>query len=335
MSWKILLPEDMRPEGKNFLSNQGHRLVLGKGTDTLRLMKDIKDADAVITRSAVISQEVIHAGKNLKAIACLGVGYDLVDLAAAEEAGIIVINCPDANSIAMTEITVFFMLYCSRRYTAVRRDYIDDYENAGRGDDKEELWDKTLGIVGCGRVGSRVAKICMDSFHMKVMAYDPYLPADAFPTGVQVIRKLPDLLAGSDFVSLHLSPHKGVRDQFRMEQFRQMKNTAYLINTAYAGAVSEKDLFEACRDGVIAGAALDGVSKLPLDKQNPILYMDNILISPRIGTATREAQTRTALQAAMGLQEIYEGKKPTWEVKSENENDYVIYHDQRKTERSR
>lgn len=318
MGWKILLPEDMRPEGKKFLSNQGHSLIQGKGTNALQMMKDIRDADAVITKSAVISREVIYAGRNLKVVACLGVGYELVDLEAAKEAGITVVNCPDANSIAMTEITIFFMLHCSRRYTAVRRDYIDDYENAGRGDDKEELWGKTLGIVGCGRVGTRVANICRDCFHMKVIAYDPYIPADSFPTGVTAVRKLPDLLAESDFVSFHMSPHRGKERPFGMEQFRQMKKTAYLINMAYAGAVSERELYEACRDGVIAGAALDGVERLPLDKQNPILYMDNIWISSRIGTAAREAETRASLQAAMGLQEIYEGKKPTWEVRADS-----------------
>lgn len=331
MGWKILLPEDMRPEGKQFLINQGHKVVIGKGTDSLRLMKDIKDADAVITRTAVVSREVIHAGKNLKAIACLGMGNDLVDMETAEEMGITVVNCPDANSIALTEITVFYILYCSRRYTAVRRDYIDDYEAAGRGDNKEEIWDKTLGIIGCGKVGSRVAKVCMESFHMKVMAYDPYLPAAAFPEGVQVVRKLSELLAQSDYVSLHIPPQKGQASQFKMEQFRQMKRTAYLINTSDSQLINEKDLLTACRDGIIAGAALDGVSRLPLDRQNPLLYMENILISPRIGTATREAETRVSLQAAMGIQEIFEGKTPTWQVKNQKDSDRVIYSDVRKT----
>lgn len=333
MGWKILLPEDMRPEGKALLENHGHRLMVGKGTDTLRLMKDVKDADAVITRSAVIGREVIHAGKNLKAIACLGVGHDLVDLQAAEEAGITVVNCPDANSIAMAETTIFYLLYCSRRYTAVRRDFIDDYEGAGRGDNKEELWDKTLGIIGCGRVGARVAKICVDCLHMKVLAYDPYLPAEQFPDGVEVIRKLSELLSRSDYVSLHLPPQRGARNQFRMEEMRQMKPTAYLINTAYSQAVDEKDLLAACQTGVIAGAALDGLAKVPPDKQNPLLYMENVLISPRIGTATREAETRASLQAAMGIQEIYEGKVPTWQVKRQDANDRAIYHDQRKSKK--
>ncbi len=330
MGWKILLPQDIRPEGKDFLLSQGHTLIEGRGTDTLKMIQDVKDADAIITRAAVISREVMNAGKNLKAIACFGSGYGKVDLDAAREKKITVVNSPDATAISTAEITLFYMLYCSRKFTAVRRDYIDDYESAARADNKEELWDKTLGIVGCGRIGTRVARICRDSFHMKVLAYDPYLRASEFPEGVDVIRELSELLGSSDYVSLHFSQQGTGGLRFGMSQFKKMKPTAFLINTAYVEAVSEPELLEACREGVIAGAALDGIGRIPPDRDDPIFYTDRILIAPRIASATREAQTRASLQTAMGLQEVYEGKTPTWELKKPDEGTRTVYKDRKK-----
>lgn len=325
MGWKILIPKEMRPEGRNYLENLGHTLVVSRGADTLTLMKDMKDADAVITRSAYISREAMNAAKNLKAIACLGPGYTRVDLKAAKDRGIKVVNCPEANMISTVETTIFYMLYCARQFTRVRRDFIDDYDAARESEEKQELWNKTLGIVGCGRVGSRVAKICMESFHMKVLAYDPYKPAADFPKGVHVIRKLPELLAESDYVSLHMFPRREI--QFGMNEFCQMRPTAYLINMAYRHAVAENELYAACRDHVIAGAALDYLETVPPDPKNPLLYMDNVLIAPNIAAATHEADTRTSLQAAMGIQEIYSGAKPSFEAMEPDWEHMVVYHD--------
>lgn len=334
MGWKILVPPDMRPEGKEYLLGQGHELISGNGTDTLNLIKDIKNADAAITRSAVFSREVLNAAKGLKAIACLGTGYDSVDLKTADEYGITVVNCPEANVISMVESTIFYMLYCCRQYIKVRRDFIDNYQKARECEEKQELWDKTLGIVGCGRVGSRVAEICHGSFHMKVLAYDPYKPAKEFPDWIGVVRNLDELLSESDLVSLHMFPRKEKKYRFGMEQFRKMKSSAYLINTVSSRMIDEEALYLACRDHVIAGAALDSLEKMPVDKRNPILYMDNVLISPRIGPATREAEIRTSLQAAMGIQEVYMGKKPSYGAMESNWEHMPVFHDTRCLERS-
>ena len=331
MGWKILVPKEMRPEGKNFLLNQGHELIERERTDTLGLMRNIREADAVITKSAVISREVMNAAKGLKAVACLGTGYDSVDLKSAREYKIKVVNCPEANVISTVETTCFFMLYSLRQFTRVRRDFIDDFEGARQSEEKQELWDKTLGIVGCGRIGSRVAKVCLESFHMKVLAYDPYKPASEFPKGVRVVRRLEELLEKSDIVSLHMFPRREEEFRFGMEQFRRMKPTAYLINTVSGHAVKEEELYAACRDHVIAGAALDCLEQMPVDKRNPILYMDNILIAPSISSSTREADTRTSLQAAMGIQEVYEGKTPSYEVREPDWKNMTVYRDTGKT----
>lgn len=329
MGWKILLTQEIRPEGRKYLLDRGHQLITGTGSDTLNLIKAVKDADVVITKQTWIGREVLNAAEHLKAVACLGAGYDSVDLKTAGEHGIRVINCPDANVISTVETTIFFMLHCSRQFLKVRRDFIDDYQKARKSDEKQELWGKTLGVIGCGRVGSRVAEICRGGFHMKVLAYDPYKPAGDFPEGIQVVRNLDDLLVESDFVSLHLFPRKEKKYRLGMEQFQRMKPTAYLIHTASGSLVDEEALYQACKNHIIAGAALDSLDEMPVDKRNPILYLDNILISPNICSCTREADTRTSLQAAMGIQEIYEGKEPTYEVKETDWEHMPVYNDTR------
>ena len=327
MGWKIYLPDGLRPEGRNFLQNQGHELIDGNGEDMLQMMREVRDADAIITAFSAITPEIMRAGKKLKAIGTMGSGYATVDHQMAASLGIRVVSAPEASVPSTVEMTIFYMLYLSRRMTAVRRDYLDDFNKARENEDKQELWNKTVGIVGCGRIGSRVAKICKNAFHMKVLAYDPYKPASEFPLGVVVERSLDHLLSESDIVSLHMFPRIGSEYQFGMEHFRKMKDTAYFINTVNARAIREKDLYEACRDGVIAGAALDGLSRMPFDQEDPFLYLENVLITPHMSTMTREARTRAALQAAMGIQELYEGKQPTWEVREPDWKKMTVYHD--------
>lgn len=330
MGWKILLPQDIAAKGKDYLVERGHELVIGSGTHTADICKDIKGMDAMVIPVSKVSREVFEAADQLKVVVHYGADYDTVDLKAAKEFGVIVLNCPEANSISVAETTIFYMLYCSRNYTVVRRDFIDDYYKAQINTPKHELEGKTAGIIGCGNIGSKVAVKCMNGFNMKVLAYDPYKPASAFPKGVEVVRDLNRIFRESDFVSLHWGTRTGAVEPVCMEQFRLMKPTAFFINTTHGQAVNEVDLYQACEEKIIAGAALDVMQKEPVEKNNPLLYLENVVISPHIGAATKEADERMGLHAAMGIQEVYEGRIPTWEMKPpkyRNKSALKVYED--------
>jgi len=314
MGWKILLPQDIMPEGRKYLEERGHQLILGKGTDVRSICKDVKDMDALIVRTTKIPAEVFENANKLKVIVRHGAGYDTVDIKAAKEYGVMVLYCPFANSVSVAETAIFNMLYCSRNYTIVHREYIDDYYKAKMKTPKCELEGKTLGLISCGRIGSILAEKCMRGFNMKVIAWDPYKKLEDFPQGVEPVENMDDIFKTSDFISVHSPLTPETKEFIGKREFQLMKPTAFFINTARGMVVNEKDLYEACKNNVIAGAGLDVLQKEPVEKDNPILYLDNVLVSPHIGAATKEAASRASLHAAQGIQEVFEGKRPTWPV---------------------
>lgn len=315
MGYKILLPQEIMKEGRDFLESRGHELIKGSGIATEDIIRDIKGIDAMIVRLSKITREVFEAADKLKVIVRHGAGFDSVDLEAAKEYGVQVLYCPTANSMSVAEVTMMYMLYCSRNYTVVRRDFINDYYKAKLKTPKCELDGKTVGIIGCGNIGSLVAKKCMYGFNMKVLAYDPYKKRADFPKGVEVVRDIERIYKESDFVTVHV-PNTSITKEFvGARQFEIMKPTAFFINAARGMIVNEKELYEACKNKVIAGAGLDVLQQEPVDPKNPILYLENVVVSPHIGAATKEATERASLHCAMGIQEVYEGKQPTWPVK--------------------
>ncbi|MBN2898023.1 MAG: hydroxyacid dehydrogenase [Clostridia bacterium] len=327
MGYKILLPQEIMQEGRDYLESRGHELITGTGMETEDIIRDIKGIDAMVVRLSKITREVFEAADKLKVIVRHGAGFDTVDLEAAKEHGVQVLYCPVANSMSVAESAMLYMLYCSRNYTIVRRDFVKDYYQAKLRTPKNEIDGKTVGIIGCGNIGSRVANKCLHGFNMKVLAYDPYKKREDFPEGVEVIRDINRIFKESDFVSIHCPTTKVTREFVGKEQFEMMKETAFLINTARGAIVNEKDLYEACKNKVIAGAGLDVLQQEPVDPENPILYLDNVVVSPHIGAATKEATNRASLHSAMGIHEIYEGKAPTWPVRNIDWDTAETYND--------
>ena len=178
---------------------------------------------------------------------------------------------------------------------------------------KNTLNGKTVGIIGCGNIGSRTAKRCL-ALEMNVLAYDPYKPAADFPDGVEVVRDLERIFRESDYVSVHTPNTPLTRNLINAETLAKMKPTAFLINTSRGTAVDEAALYEACKNGTIAGAGLDAIRQEPVDPTFPLLELDNVIIYPHIGGNTSEAAHRASYFAAMGVQEVYEGKEPTWPI---------------------
>lgn len=320
MRWKILLPQEIMEEGRKLLEDAGHEIIMGRGFETEDVLADMKEyqPDAMIVRITPITREVIEANPNLKVIVRHGAGFDTLDVKACHDNHVQTLYAPVANSTSVAETALLLILECSRNVINLRKTWVDDYYKAKLKIRKNTINGKTLGIIGCGNIGSRLAKKAL-ACEMNVLCYDPYKPAKDFPEGVEVVRDLDRIFKESDYVSLHTPATSITRNMVNKERLAMMKPTAFLINTARGAVVVEEDLYEACKNGVIAGAGLDAIRKEPVDPKNPLLTLDNVIIYPHIGGNTQEAAHRASYFAAMGVNEVYEGKQPTWPI---NDIDY-------------
>lgn len=321
MPWKILLPQEIMSEGRKLLEDAGHTIIEGRGFETEDVLADMKEyqPDAMIVRITPITREVIESNPNLKVIVRHGAGFDALDVKACHDNGVQALYAPVANSTSVAETAILLMLECSRNVTVLHKTWVTDFYKAKLKIRKNTLSGKTLGIIGCGNIGSRVATRAL-AMEMNVLCYDPFKPAKDFPDGVEVVRDINRIFTESDYVSVHTPNTPLTHNMINKETLAMMKPTAFLINTARGGCVDEDALYEACKDGTICGAGLDAIKQEPVDPNLPLLSLDNVIIYPHIGGNTTEAAHRASYFAAMGVEEVYEGKEPTWPI---NDVDYA------------
>lgn len=314
MAYKILLPQEIMQEGREYLESRGYELIDGSGMEEEDIIRDIPDCDGIIVRLSKMSEQVFSAAKKLKVVARHGAGYDTVDLASAKRHGVTVLNAPIANSMSVAELAIFYMLHCSRNFRLVEEKMLEDYYWAKLRTPKIELDGKTLGLVGVGNIGSRVAIKALHGFNMKVIGFDPYKTQGQVPEGVELTDDFDRIFKESDFVSLHCPSSAETVDFVGEKQFAMMKPSAYFINTARGKLVDEKALYHALSTHAIAGAGVDVLKKEPFDPNDPIFTLNNIVIGPHIGAATKEATDRASLHCAIGVDDVLSGKKPSWPV---------------------
>lgn len=313
MSYKVLLPQPILPEGYEYLRQHGYEIVDGRGFTEQDIIEDIRDCDAMIVRTAKITRNILNAAPKLKILARHGAGYDGIDLDAARENKVLVVTAGGANSISVAELAIFYMLYCSRNFKAVLNHYIEDYRYAKMGITKTELSGKTLGLIGVGNIGALVAKKAFYGFDMKVIAYDPFFKGEA-PEYLQIVSERDDIFKNSDYVSVHVPAAKDTIHSISDREFELMKDTAYLINTARGSIVDEPALIRALEAKKIADAGLDVLEKEPLDPENPLLKMENVLTAPHIGGATKEAAARSSVSCAEAIDDFFSGRTPKFVI---------------------
>jgi len=258
------------------------------------LLARIGDADAVIGSAMVpLDAGVLEAAPRLRVISNIGVGYDNVDLAAAGRRGIVVTNTPGILSDAVAELTIALMLQLARRIREGER-----LVREGRWDPANapvplgnDLKGKTLALIGIGRIGVAVARRAL-AFDMRVVFYDVRPDAPA-PPGTERLPGLLDAMAQGDFVSVHINLTPDSQQLIGRAELAAMKPSAYFLNTSRGAVVDQAALYEALKEGRIAGAALDVLEQEPPRPDEPLLTLPNVIITPHIGTATRE--TRTAM----------------------------------------
>ncbi len=267
------------------------------GKDAAKLAEVIGDYDGLAIRSATkVTADLIAKATNLKVIGRAGIGVDNVDIPAASARGVVVMNTPFGNSITTAEHAVAMMFACARQIPEA-----DASTRAGKWEKNRfmgvEITGKTLGVIGCGNIGSVVATRAI-GLKMKVIAFDPFLSHDrARDLGVEKIEELPDLLTRADFVTLHLPKTEKTANILSAEMIAKMKKGARLINCARGGLVDEAAVAEALRTGQLAAAAFDVFSKEPAT-ESVLFDAPNIVCTPHLGAATSEAQENVALQVA-------------------------------------
>jgi D-3-phosphoglycerate dehydrogenase len=262
--------------------------------------------DAVLIRSATkMDAEAINAAKGLRVIARAGVGLDNVDIPAATTAGVMVVNAPTSNIVSAAELAIALLL-ASARHISPAHAALKAGKWARSKYTGAELFEKTLGIVGFGRIGQLVAQR-MQAFGMHVIAYDPYLqPARAAQLGVDLVP-LDELLASSDFITIHLPKTKETANLIGDEALRKVKPSVRIINAARGGVLDESALLAAINEGRVAGAGLDVFATEPCT-DSPLFALDQVVATPHLGASTDEAQERAGIAVAISVRKALAGE---------------------------
>ena len=310
--WKILLTDGLKDEGKAILAQEA-QFDDRNGISAEELLEVIGNYDAVIVRSRTkITAEVLAAAKNLKVVGRAGVGVDNIDLDAARERGITVVNAPQAATQAVAELVIGMMFALARSLTkadaAMKRGEWIKKKLLGT-----ELHGKTLGIIGMGRIGSRVGHLAK-ALGMEIVGYDPLIPAEEIERrGAKPLQTLDELFAVADVITLHVPLTPQTRGMIGKEAFAKMKRGVIVLCAARGGVIDEDALLEALESGQVAGAGLDVFAKEP-PGASPLVTHPNVLATPHIGAQTAEAQKRVAVDIATEVLAALDGKPLRWKV---------------------
>jgi D-3-phosphoglycerate dehydrogenase len=311
--WRVLLTEPIHPVGTDALNGAAEWWV-ASGLDEATLTDELSQADGVVLRArGFVGAAQMDAAARLRVIGRHGVGLDNVDVDAATERGIWVVYTPVANAEAVAEHVFGVLLAFSKRIlladAAVRRgDW--DYRNRDPG---FEIFGKTLGIVGMGRIGTRVASIGSRGFGQRIHYTDAVARPDAERDFGARRVELDDLLADSDIVTLHVPSTPDTNELLNGERLRRMKSGAFLINASRGAVVEETALIESLTSGHLAGAALDVFAEEPLPLDSPFLSLPNVILSPHKAGQTEESMRRMAM-VTEDILRVFRGETPIYPV---------------------
>jgi len=305
----IVLAGPIHPDGKALLDKEARVVVCEDGTEA-GLVKVAADAQAILFRIRPdCTESLMAACTRLKVVGRHGVGLDTVDIPAATRLGVAVVHAPGSNSQAVAEHALMLMLNCVKRTLAVDKATRAGDWGAPRAGNSE-LAGKTLGIVGVGNVGRRVAKFA-GAIGMRVLGYDKYVPADELRRrGADPVASLEDLLPQVDVLTCHTPLTPETRHMINEKTIGRMKPTAIFINTSRGPVQDERALFEALTRGQLAAAGLDVWEDEPTSRDNPMLNLPNVVCSSHVAGVTREATRQAAMQVSSEMLRVLRGERP-------------------------
>ena len=286
---KVLVSDPITDTGISILEDSGFNILYLPDSDKKEINKAIHDVDGMIIRSGTkVDASMLESVKKLQVIGRAGVGVDNIDIQAATRKGIVVMNTPDVNTISAAEHTIALMLALSRNihhgHMGLDQGSWNRHELVGT-----ELRNKTIGIIGLGKIGREVMERCR-SFKMNIICYDPFINKELFTNDEITITDLDSLTKSSDYITLHIPLNDKTRDLFDYNRLKLMKPSARLINVARGGIINENDLAKALKENSISGAAIDVFEKEPIEKGHPLIGIPNALLSPHLGASTNEAK---------------------------------------------
>lgn len=274
----------------------GKTVVTSHFFDEAGYIEELKELqpEAIMCRTEPITAAMMDAaGPNLKVIGKQGAGLDNIDMDAATERKIRVVYAPGMNAQSVAEQATFLLLACARRYQYVDQQFRSGNYKVRFGlENTYELQGKTLGLVGCGRIGRMLATIAKNGFGMNVIGYDPFLKQEQVGDLITLVPEQDDVFKQADFISLHTPSTPETKRSIGMRQFKMMKPTASFINASRGDVVCEEELIQAMKDRVIMCAGLDVTEKEPLPLDSPLYTLDNVTLTPHTAAATEQSVIR-------------------------------------------
>ena len=302
MTPKVFIADAISQRGIDELTRDGAlEAKVQTGLSETQLAEAIPDFAALIIRSQTkVTAKILNAAKKLRAVGRAGVGVDNVDVETATRRGVVVLNAPGANTISTAEHAFSLLLSLARNIARA-----DAMLKSGTWDRKNlegvELYNKTLGIIGMGRIGSELSRRAI-AFGMRVLAFDPYLSASrARSLQVELVEELNELLAAADFISLHTPLTAETRHILNKERLAKTKRAVRIINCARGGLIDEQALADAISSGHVAGAALDVFETEPLPHDSPLRKISKLVLTPHLGASTAEAQESVGIEIAQSI----------------------------------
>lgn len=311
---KILLPEQIIQPGIDLLEEHSDiEIVKAKDTSEEAIIEAGKDVFGIVLRSkAKITRKIIESIPSLKIISRTGAGFDNVDVSAATDNNVMVCNLPGVNNVSVAEHTIGFLFALMKQFPKM-----DSYVRTGNWKKRSnfisvEMYGKTLGIIGLGKIGYHVMTLAK-GIGMNVLAYDPYVK-DKYKDKVDFCDNIEEIFEKSDAVTVHVPNLPETRGTVTESLLRKMKETAYFINTSRGGIVDEKGLIKVLQEDKIAGAGIDVFENEPINEDNPLIKMDNVILSPHTSGLTKESGLRMTVNAVKQVIDAVEGKVPPYIV---------------------
>ena len=310
---KVLLPQPIEPEAMALLERENCTIISAPDPKPETVLPLLREAQGLILRTGIsITRDLIEVADNLLVISRTGGGLDNVDVEAAIDRGIIVTSNLGVNTRSVAEHVLSMILSLSKRLPimdqAVRNSNFGiRYQNLPR-----DITGKIIGLLGFGRIGYEIGRICHQTFNMQILAYDPYLEEEKKNESLNWVNlvELKELFAKSDFISIHVPLTEQTRNLIDEAQLSMMKSDAILINAARGGVVNENALVKALQSNIIAGAGLDVFSEEPVSPDHPLLKLENVILTPHSAALTSECVTRMATEAAKCVLDVFAGREP-------------------------
>lgn len=313
MAYQVLITEPVNEKGLDFMREQGYTLITGTGSDEETLLKECRDCDGALTRNGKFTQRVFEACPKLKVVSMHGVGVDGIDVDAATKMGIQICNAAESNQKSVAEYAVGLILMLAKR-SVVYNNGLKSGDMSVRNLYGSDVSGKTLGIIGMGNIGTQVARMASNGLGMIVLGYSRHISKKQKTDFGFLTPDMDEVISSADFLSLHLPGTDKTRHMIDARRLALMKESAFLINTGRGEVIDEAALIKVLQDRKLRGAALDVFEGNLPKADNPLLSMDNVIVTPHTAAFTTEALERMSYQAALGIVEVLEKRPVTYAV---------------------